>query len=497
MKKSHDAKGKIMARKFLHRESLLIQFSPKRIEYFKIWGPLIFLVTVIFFVASFFVQPAPPGKITIAAGDKSGAYFDFATQYAPIFDNVGIELVIRETKGTAENYELLLNDSHDVDAAIVQGGVAKDPTANSSIESIASLYYEPVWLFYRDSEPLTKLQQLQGKKIAIGAIGSGTRPVAEALLRESGVFTESSLSNGNPEVDKKSFDARSGSLNSTQFFSIGDQEAAASLLAKKVDAAFFIISPLSETVLQLIESPDIQLAELDASLAYSRRNRYLSNVILPKGILDIANDIPQSSSTLLAATANLVVRKDIHHSLIHLFANAVKKVHSNGGLLSDPGVFPNTDFVEFPMNANARHYFENGTSFLYRILPFWAASFADRTKILILPLLTLILPMFRIAPPLYRWRIRRRIYLWYRVLKKVDEDLHQAESGNNVNLESNISNLARLSSEVDEATVVPLSYMQEFYQLRMHIEMTRYRFNELVQLLGSSKAISDSTDKSE
>jgi len=99
-------------------------------------------------------------------------------------------------------------------------------------------------------------------------------------------------------------------------------------------------------------------------------------------------------------------------------------------------------------------------------------------KIFLLPLLTLLLPMFRIAPPLYRWRIRRRIYKWYRVLKKIDDDLSSSDTA--ANLDNEIVSLRQLDREVN-STIVPLSYMQEFYQLRMHIEMTRVRIIGLVK----------------
>jgi hypothetical protein len=270
----------------------------------------------------------------------------------------------------------------------------------------------------------------------------------------------------------------------TRLLPVGGPEAAEALLTGKIDAAVFVISPTNAIVRRLVASPDIHLMDIDLAEAYARRLPYLSAIRLPRGVLDIGADLPRHDVTLVAPAANLIVRSDIHASVVPLFVKAAREVHGEGGLVSDPGAFPTARYSEFPLNHAARHYFENGSSFLYRVLPFWAASLTDRMKIFALPLLTLLLPMLRIAPPLYRWRIRRRIYLWYRVLRKIDENLHQAEDGDRSRLDADIANLAQLSREVRTTTVVPLSYMQEFYNLRMHIEMTRYRLHELFQAMG-------------
>lgn len=467
--------------------SLLRQFSPRRVEYLKVWAPIIAIVSIGFLLASVFVKPAPPSRITIASGSRSGAYFAFASRYAATFAEAGIDLVVRETAGTRENYQLLGDSSSGVSAAIVQGGVIQTAFQTRSFESVASLYYEPIWIFHRGDEPFRDLKQLAGLTIAIGPPGSGSRPVAEALLQECGLVDRRSGNSLTTTAGDHSTTEIEALRGGTRLSPLGNSLAAKALLAGEIDAAILVISPLSETVKQLIAADDVQLANLDLADAYARRLPYLSAVRLPRGVLDLSAVRPRSDVTLLAPTANLIVRGDIHASVVPLFAKAVKDAHAEGGLLAEPGTFPSSRHTEFPLNVAAKHYFENGSSFLYRVLPFWAASLADRMKIFALPLLTLILPMFRIAPPLYRWSIRRRIYLWYRVLRKIDEDLHRAEAGDRTGLDADIAHLVRLNREVSTTTIVPLSYMQEFYQLRMHIELTRYRVHELLKGLADAQ----------
>ena len=453
----------------LERFSLLNQFRPSRMEYLKIWGPAILVVGLGFFIASFFVKPAPPSRIVIATGSKTGSYYSFAQQYASHFAKAGIELVIRETAGSIENYALLADDQSDVTVAIVQGGTAPSPRPNR-IEAVASLYLEPVWIFHRGSEPFTRIEQLKGRIIAIGAQGSGVRAMALQLFNESGIAPSATP------------DPATGTA--TRFEPLGGQAAVDALKKGEIDAAIFVISPQSPVVRDLMDEPDVHLMSFDLAEAYHRRMPFLSSVTLPEGVLDLQANLPAQTATLIAPAANLVVRSDVHAAVVPLLVEAAKQAHERGGLVSEPGVFPSLRYTEFDLNPAAKHYFENGPSFLFRVLPFWAASLIDRMKIFLLPLLTLLLPMFRIAPPLYRWRIRRRIYLWYRVLKKIDDDLNDPEASRDLNDE--IARMNLLHREVN-STIVPLSYMQEFYQLRMHIEMTKVRMIDLLKEQAAKK----------
>lgn len=464
--------------------SLLRQFGPRRIEYLKIWAPIITVVMLGFLATSIFVKPAPPASIVIASGNHSGAYHAFATRYAATFAEAGIDLVVKETEGTIENYRLITDPSSHVSAAIVQGGVAGSVPTIRGLESVGSLYFEPIWIFHNGEKPFTRIDQLRGLSVAIGPPGSGTRPVAEALLRESGMM-DSARVNAEPDGRSAGIDntAAQEAAGGTRLLPIGGSEAADALLAKRIDAAVFVISPTNAIVERLVASRGIHLMDIDQAEAYARRLPYLSAIKLPRAVLDIGANLPRQDVTLLAPAANLIVRSDIHASVVPLFVKAARAVHGEGGLVSDPGTFPTARYSEFPQNPAAKHYSENGSSFLFRVLPFWAASLADRLKIFALPLLTLLLPMLRIAPPLYRWRIRRRIYLWYRVLRKIDENLHLAEDGDLSGIDADIANLTQLSREVRTTTIVPLSYMQEFYQLRLHIEMARYRLHELLKAI--------------
>ena len=124
------------------------------------------------------------------------------------------------------------------------------------------------------------------------------------------------------------------------------------------------------------------------------------------------------------------------------------------------------------MNKDAKRYLEKGPSFLYRIFSFRVANKLDRLKILLIPLLTLLFPLFKAMGPFYRWRIRKRIYRWYRILRSADESLDGETTPQEV--ESHLVRLESLEREIT-GVAVPLSYTEEFYNLRLHINFVLER----------------------
>lgn len=425
--------------------------------WFRLWGSGLLLIIVIFAVAWFFVEPAPPNRIVIAVGAQDGAYWQFAQQYAEFFKQYDIELELKETAGSLENYRLL-EDENDIHVAIVQGGSAPEKIRNSNQrESIASLYFEPVWVFYRGDKLVTEIRQLKGKTIAVGRENSGTQVLSRLLLKENGV-----------ESSKNS-----------RFVDIGGEEAKSQLLAGEIDAAFFVTSPQSQIIHDLILTEDVKLLSFERHEAYSQRFPFLSDVVLQRGVIDLSKSLPKEDVYLVSPTANLVASPELHDSLIPLFIKAATLTHERGERLMRSEKFPSTDFIEFPLNESARLYFESGPPFLQKYLPFWLASFVDRAKVLLLPMITLIFPLFKIAPPVYRWRIRSRIYKWYELLRAIEANLKPGTSRDI--LLHQIDAVADIEKELDDLSSVPLSHMEEFYNLRLHVELVRGRVNRLLE----------------
>jgi hypothetical protein len=193
---------------------------------------------------------------------------------------------------------------------------------------------------------------------------------------------------------------------------------------------------------------------------------FLTAVTLYEGVINLERNLPSRDTSLVATSANLAARKDLNASLVPALLGAVTRVHQPGGVLERKRQFPSVDFVDLPVNEDAARYITNGPSFLFRWLPYGWAVFLDRVKILLVPFLALMIPLFRIAPPLYNWRIRSKIYRWYAAVREIDLKVQKhAESGD---AEPLLRQLKELEREVSSVSV-PLSYAGELYHVRLHI----------------------------
>ncbi|MCP5367005.1 MAG: TAXI family TRAP transporter solute-binding subunit [Hyphomicrobiales bacterium] len=417
----------------------------RRRDLYTLFLPAVLLTLAGFVLAYQFVQPAPPGRITIATGGPAGAYYGFGQQYRAFLAAEGVELEVRQTKGSVENLDLLDDPAAGVAAALVQGGTG-DPSAHPGLRALASLYFEPLWVFVRAEGPFETLADLRDMRLAVGAVGSGTRVVADQLLAANGLAP--------PAV---------------RLAEITGMAAVDALVAGKVDAAFFVASAKSEAVARLLTAPGISLLSFRRAGAYTRRHRFLSEVVLPEGVIDLAANLPPRDVTLLAPAATLVVRDDLHPALVNLLMQAAQAAHRDGGLFEAAGQFPSGRFLDFPIHDEARRFLKSGPPFLQRYLPFWAATLIERLLVMLLPLVTLLIPLVRAFPPFYRWRIRSRIYRWYGRLQAIDDAARRPDGPDRA---ETLAAIDRLEADVMRVTV-PLSYADELYSLRRHIDFVR------------------------
>lgn len=404
-----------------------------------------------------FVEAPPPRRIVIATGREDGAYHRFGQQYAELLKKDGITLELRPTNGSVENLRLLNDPQSDVSIALVQGGIAK-PQESNTLQSLCSLYWEPLWIFYDGTwslNDLTQLKELKGKRIAIGPEGSGTRGIALQLLNANG-------------IDE----------SHAQFADMAGKDAAEALMNDEVNAAFFVAGVNTPYIQQLLKSRTIKLLELSQAVAYERRFHFLSAVTVPAGgLLELQDNIPARNTVLIAPCATLVSRKSLHPALITLLLKVATEVHGGGDLLTNPGTFPSALHTDLPLNDHAAHYFRYGPPVLQRLLPFWLASLVDRLKIMLIPLIMLLMPLIRATPPLVRWRTRRKIYLWYGRLRLIDQKAIQGMSA--IEAAKSSEELNMLEHQLAPVDV-PLSYMDEYYNLRTHLNLVRNRVSTML-----------------
>jgi TRAP transporter TAXI family solute receptor len=400
-------------------------------------------------LANRFSGPLPPRTLSISTGRPGGAYHEFALEYRQLLARQGFELEVRPGAGSVETLQRL--NAGEVTVGFVQGGTAS-AEGNKGLVALASVFFEPVWVFHRERIRLEYLSQLQGHRIAVGEPGSGVQVLARRLLADNAV----------------------GPDNAT-LLELSGEEAATALTEGSVDAAFFVMSPRGEPVTRLIRTPGLSLMSERRHLAYTSRHPFLTSVRLGEGALDMSGNLPREEKVLLAATASLAVRTDVHPDLVRLVLGAAESVHRRGDLLATGQRFPSEAFVDLPLHEDAVRYLRRGPPWLERVFPFWAARVIDRTVLTLLPLLTILFPIFGFVIPMLAQRKRHRIARWYATLQDCDLRL-DAMTPEAVDVE--IARLRALRHEIDEVTHVPPLLMGEFYNLKLHIDLVLRRLEE-------------------
>jgi len=410
---------------------------------------IILIAGIGFAVAYQFVEPAPPKKIVMTTGASSGAYYQFAQRYAAILAKNGITLEVLPSDGSLQNIERLKNDEAQV--GFVQGGVIppkEDPDEpdDSGLLSLGSLFYEPIWVFYRGNTVFERLTDLHGKRIAIGQEGSGVRQLAQQLLAANDIPP------------------------SRHLVPLAGLKAAEELQQGRIDAAFIIAAENAPVVQVLLRSPGVRVMSFSQAGAYQRRFPFLTKLTFPHGVADLVRDFPPDDIKLLAPTANLVIRDDLHPALQSLLLQALSDVHGKSGFFQDAGEFPSYKDPMLPLSPDAARYFKSGPPFLQRYLPFWLAILIDRLIVLLVPIVALLIPLLKIAPALYTWRVRAKIFRCYGELKFLEDDLkHHFDAAR---LETYRQRLDALEDQASQLSV-PLGFTDLVYTLREHVNLVR------------------------
>ncbi|MES2936558.1 MAG: TAXI family TRAP transporter solute-binding subunit [Pseudomonadota bacterium] len=417
-------------------------------------GPVAVLAVGLLVLAYLWLDPTPPKRVRLATGPAQSAYDEFGRRYKKALAANGIEVVLVPSEGSSANLQLLRDGGADL--GFVQGG-SSDRAANeeSGIESLGSLFVEPVWLFYREDAvkkgtprgTLTSLAQLRGLRMNVGTDGSGV-----------------------PLLMDKLFEANKVERGELRLSRLEQTPATVAFLGGELDALVFASAPESLMVQMLLQTPGVKLMDVAQGEAYSRRFPFLTPVTLPRGVVDLARDMPPADVHLVATTTALLARQGTHPALLQLFAQAARDLHGPAGWFNRAGTFPSIEQSEYPVSREAERVIRNGPPFLQRWLSFWVANLVERMWLALGIILAALLPLSRIVPPLYEFRIRSRVFRWYGQLREIEHRL-EAEPGNTQELLKELDALDAKAGHI----AVPLSYADELYALRNNIQAVRRR----------------------
>lgn len=424
--------------------------------------PLWIALTVLLAVALWFVvrvvSPTPPHTIRMSSGAADGAYHQFALRYQSILKTNGIALELQTSTGSVENLARL--NAGEVSVGFVQGGLgtlAADPlddAPETPLRALVTIGYEPVWIFSHTLPLSEGLGALAGKKVGVGVAGSGNQKVAMELLKTYGVVDAQGKPSGN-----------------TQLLTEGGLSGAAKLQSHALDALIVVAAAQAPAVQLLLKDSKLQLASLSHAEGLARRYPYFQTVSLKRGSVDAAHNLPARDITLLATTANLVVREDLHPALAYLLLEAAHQTHRTPGLLNRSGEFPSLQGTDFPLADESTRYFKNGRPFLQTYLPFWMANLVQRLVLVIVPLIAVLFPLFKTIPLLRNWRHNNRLYRRYGELKFLEKDIASRQLSP-AETQAASDRLNAIEHEI-AATRFPNDFADKVYTLRQHVEFVR------------------------
>ena len=425
-------------------------------------GPFVLIALLLLVGAYFLLKPQPPRRVVLATGPGHSAYAQFGRRYQEELKRYGIQVELKATGGSSVNRRLLSDEKERVDFGFVRGGSSEalrkdEEKGGLPLVALGSLFLEPVWIFYRKDAAkklpdgrFTNLTQLQQFTINTGERGTGATNILFRLMSANNVAREAL------KVDRR------------------DQgEAVAALFDGSLEAMVLVQAPEAPPIQALLFEPGIALFEFEQAEAYSRRFPYMSAVTLPRGVADLVNDVPPHDTRLIAPTTMLVAREGTHPALMQLFIQAAQRIHGEPGWISRPGQFPSAQNLELPLARESERFFRSGPPFLQRYLPFWLANLIDRMWVALISIIAILIPLGRVVPPLYSFRVRSRVFRWYRALRQIENDA----AANGKPAEELITELNRLEAKAERITV-PLSYTDELYNLRTHIGLVRDRLRQ-------------------
>lgn len=412
-------------------------------------APALLVLAIGGWLAFRFVRPAPPNHIRLIGGPEGSTYLTTAEKYKKIVEGFGVKVEILPSRGSLDNLQQLANPKVKADVGFVQGGLT-DGIDISRLFSLGSIFAQGVMVYYRNPQPLDALYQLKGKRLAIGPEGSGTRALVLKLLKGNGI-------EGEPTV----------------MLDLGGEEAAKALVDGTVDAAFLMGDSATPKVQRsLRDAPGVALMSFRQADGYLRRFKFLSKLFLPEGAFDLGKNYPPHDVNLVGPTVELVARNDLHPALSDILIGAARQVHGGAGMFRAAGEYPSPVERDFPISPDAERYYKSGGQFLYKRLPFWLASLVDRLLVVLVPLLVLIVPATRIAPSIYRWRVRSRIYRWYGALMAIERDM--LEDRTPEKHQEIVRRLDEIENSVNEIKTPP-SFADQLYVLREHVGLVRHR----------------------
>jgi TRAP transporter TAXI family solute receptor len=421
------------------------------------WPVVAIAVTVVAIVIAAIVilRSMPPRMIVMATGSEGGTFHDVGERYRAALASAGVEVRLVPTAGSAENLALLLDPHSGVSVGLIQGGTIGAGAASNKLESLGTVFYEPLWLFHkRELRNKEGLVDLRGRRISVGPVGSGTRELSLELLKRNGINGQNS-----------------------ELLALTTKESEEKLLAGEIDALGTVNAWEAPIVQKLITDEHIELYSFAARAeAYVALYPFLNKVVVPRGVGDLAKDLPPTDVILFAPKVSLVVRKDLHPAIQYLLLDAAAQIHSRPGIFQHANQFPAAEGIDIPLSGEALQFYKSGRPFLHNYLPFWVAELFGTLILLLIPILGVLYPLIRSLPPGYSWLMRSKIARIYGELRFLEDKIMEARRTGGAT-SAMVAQFDHLEEQANHLRI-PVTYASMLYELRDHIDVVRERLQK-------------------
>jgi len=324
-------------------------------------------------------------EIILVADQKDSSWYQIAENARKYVEAKGFKYSIRTSNGTVENAMLLKDSNSGVNVAFLIPG-ALNSELNKSFYSLGSFDYEPIWIFYRKGlGQLSSLRDLAKYRVGVGPILSGRYVVTEKIFSLNKVEIRN-----NPNF-----------IPNTLVKQLEDFDSG------KLDVLIFIGQAYDPNVRKLANNPILELYDFSEADAYTKNIPFLQKVVVPAGSFDIAERIPNKTTSLIAITTNLAVRKDADPNVQLAILMAIKEAERGTEKIffAKRNEFPSYIDPLIEISPVAQRFYDYGPPFLLNYFPFWAATLIDRFSVFLLAILAILFPIRELAGNLMKIRL--------------------------------------------------------------------------------------------
>jgi len=356
------------------------------------------------FLVIFYLDPFPSKHIYFATSYPSSDWHNFVKKTTVALNEKGLDVTLIDTDGAVDNVIRMNSLKDNVNVAFTYGAALNHDQIHG-IYSLGSLFYEPVWIFYRKNKihDLKSMKDLANYKVGLGPAKSGSFIIAKKLLLDLNV-----------DITKNSNFVSSSFIDIHEKFLKGD-----------LDAIMIVSTYLDPIVQNLMREPKVALYSFSNASAYERKYNYLEAVNIPAGSIDLLNQIPPKDIELISTTASLVVRKDLHPDLQLALLMTIKEVirSSSNLFFAKRNEFPAYVDPSIPISPIAQRFYDYGPPHTAQYLPYWLAGFVDRSWLFILALFAIIYPLTKLNIHLRKFRFTLKEQPHYEELLAMEKRL--------------------------------------------------------------------------